>query len=37
VAQQAHIRTEQYLPFAARVGLETPGMMDERDQKDGPK
>ena len=37
VAQQAHIRTEQYLPFAARVGLETPGMMDVRDQKDGPK
>jgi hypothetical protein len=31
VAQQAHIRTEQYLPFAARVGLETPGMMDERE------
>jgi hypothetical protein len=37
VAQQTHIRTEQYLPFAARVGLETPGMMDVRDQKDGPK
>jgi hypothetical protein len=35
VAQQAHIRTEQYLPFAARVGLETPGMMDERE--DGKK
>jgi hypothetical protein len=37
VAQQTHIRTEQYLPFAARVGLETPGMMDVRDQKDGPR
>ena len=37
VAKQAHIRTEQYLPFAARVGLETPGMMDVRDEKDGPK
>jgi hypothetical protein len=36
VAQQAHIRTEQYLPFAARVGLETPGMMDE-DREDGKK
>jgi hypothetical protein len=36
VAQQAHIRTEQYLPFAARIGLETPGMMDEHDP-DGEK
>jgi hypothetical protein len=36
VAKQAHIRTEQYLPFAARIGLETPGMMDER-KEDGPK
>jgi hypothetical protein len=34
VAQQAHIRTEQYLPFAARVGLETPGMMDEDNRED---
>ncbi len=34
VAQQAHIRTEQYLPFAARVGLETPGMMDEDRRED---
>jgi hypothetical protein len=31
VAKQAHIYTEQYLPFAARMGLETPGMMEERD------
>lgn len=31
VARQAHISTEQFLPFAARMGLETPGMMDERD------
>lgn len=30
VARQAHIRTEQYLPFAARVGLEAPGLMAER-------
>jgi hypothetical protein len=37
VAQQVHIRTEQYLPFAARVGLETPGMMEERHGEDGPK
>jgi hypothetical protein len=37
VAQQTHIRTEQYLPFAARMGLETPGMMEERHREDGPK
>jgi hypothetical protein len=37
VAQQVHIRTEQFLPFAARVGLETPGMMEEHDREDGPK
>jgi hypothetical protein len=37
VAQQTHIYTEQYLPFAARMGLETPGMMEEHDREDGPK
>jgi hypothetical protein len=37
VANQVHIRTEQYLPFAARVGLETPGLMEEHDREDGPK
>jgi hypothetical protein len=37
VAKQAHIYTEQYLPFAARIGLETPGMMEERHREDGPK
>ena len=37
VAKQAHIYTEQYLPFAARIGLETPGLMEERDREDGPK
>jgi hypothetical protein len=37
VAKQVHIRTEQYLPFAARMGLETPGMMEERHGEDGPK
>jgi hypothetical protein len=36
VGKQVHIRTEQYLPFAARVGLETPGIMEERGE-DGPK
>jgi hypothetical protein len=37
VSKQVHIRTEQYLPFAARVGLETPGMMEEHHPEDGPK
>jgi hypothetical protein len=37
VGQQVHIRTEQYLPFAARIGLETPGMMEERHKEDGEK
>jgi hypothetical protein len=37
VAKQTHIYTAQYLPFAARVGLETPGLMHERDAEDGPK
>jgi hypothetical protein len=36
VGKQVHIRTEQFLPFAARVGLETPGMMDE-DREDRKK
>ena len=37
VGKQVHIRTEQYLPFAARIGLETPGMMEEHHREDGPK
>jgi hypothetical protein len=37
VAQQTHIYTEQFLPFAARMGLETPGLMEERDREDGSK
>jgi hypothetical protein len=37
VAQQAHIYTEQFLPFAARMGLETPGMMKEHDPGGGPQ
>jgi hypothetical protein len=36
VGKQVHIRTEQYLPFAARVGLETPGIMEEHGE-DGSK
>jgi hypothetical protein len=37
VGKQVHIRTEQFLPFAARIGLETPGLMEERDPEGGPK
>jgi hypothetical protein len=37
VSHQIDIRTEQFLPFAARMGLETPGMMEEHDPEDGPK
>jgi hypothetical protein len=37
VSRQVDIRTEQFMPFAVRVGLETPGMMEERHREDGPK
>jgi hypothetical protein len=37
VSQQIDIRTEQFLPFAARIGLEAPGVMEEHDREDGPK
>jgi hypothetical protein len=30
VARQARIKTRQYLPFAARAGLEIPGVMKEK-------
>ena len=36
VSHQIDIRTEQFMPFAVRAGLETPGMMDQ-DREDGPK
>lgn len=29
------VHTHQFLPFAARAGLETPGFMEERDGKEG--
>jgi hypothetical protein len=32
VARQTNIVTAQYLPFAARVGLETPGLMPEKEE-----
>lgn len=37
VSQQIDIRTEQYMPFAVRMGLETPGTMEEHPREDGPK
>jgi hypothetical protein len=37
VSKQIDIRTEQFMPFAVRMGLETPGMMEERHGEDGPK
>lgn len=37
VAKQANIRTAQYLPFAARAGLETPGILQHRDGEDEPQ
>jgi hypothetical protein len=37
VSKQIDIRTEQFMPFAVRMGLETPGMMEERHREDGPK
>jgi hypothetical protein len=35
VAKQTNIHTAQYLPFAARAGLETPGLMSERTSESG--
>ena len=37
VSKQIDIRTEQFMPFAVRMGLETPGMMEEHHRGDGPK
>jgi hypothetical protein len=37
VSRQIDIRTEQFMPFAVRMGLETPGMMEEHHREDGPK
>jgi len=30
VARQGRIHTRQFMPFAVRAGLETPGVMEER-------
>jgi hypothetical protein len=37
VSHQIDIRTEQFMPFAVRVGLETPGMMEEHHREDEKK
>jgi hypothetical protein len=35
VVRQARVRTRQFLPFAVRAGIETAGMMEEKDQENG--
>jgi len=37
VSKQIDIRTEQFMPFSVRMGLETPGMMEEHHPEDEPK
>jgi hypothetical protein len=37
VSKQIDVRTEQFMPFSVRMGLETPGMMEEHHREDGPK
>jgi hypothetical protein len=37
VSKQIDIRTEQFMPFIVRMGLETPGMMEEHHGEDEPK
>lgn len=33
VVRQARIRTDQFLPFALRAGIEAPGLMKEKDER----
>ena len=33
VIRQARVRTEQFLPFVVRAGIEAPGLMEERDRR----
>jgi hypothetical protein len=35
VSKQERVRTWQHLPFAIRAGVETPGAMDEKNEKGG--
>jgi hypothetical protein len=37
VARQQRIRTWQYMPFAVRAGIETPGAMDEKPGENPPQ
>ena len=37
VSKQIDIRTEQFMPFAVRMGLEAPGILEEHHREDGPK
>jgi hypothetical protein len=37
VVRQARVRTRQFVPFAIRAGIETPGIMAERPEKEGPR
>ena len=37
VVRQARVRTRQFLPFAVRAGIEAPGMMEEKNQENGPQ
>jgi len=37
VSKQIDIRTEQFMPFSVRMGLETPGMMEEHHREDEKK
>jgi hypothetical protein len=33
VIRQARVRTEQFLPFVVRAGIEAPGLMEEKDRR----
>lgn len=33
VVRQARVRTQQFLPFAVRAGIEAPGLMEEKDRR----
>jgi hypothetical protein len=37
VSKQIDIRTEQFMPFAVRMGLEAPGILEEHHGEDGKK
>jgi hypothetical protein len=37
VVRQARVRTRQFVPFAIRAGIETPGIIAERPEKDRPR